>query len=135
VDRAVRSARRLGVQQLDLYQMHALNPVIPLTSTMRGMAALQRRGVVAHVGVSNISLTDWERAQDALGGPVLSDQVRYSLAVRGIEQELLPWAQANDRLIIAYSPLAQGLLAGGYGPHNVPVPRRVMVGGTGSERG
>lgn len=120
VRRAVASARRLGVERLDLYQVHAPNPIVPVSSTMRGMAELQRMGRVARVGVSNFSLDQWQRAEDALGGPVLSNQVRYSLAVRDAEQEVVPWAQANDRLVIAYSPLAQGLLSGRFDGSNTP---------------
>src|SRR5262249_34872544 len=52
--------------------------------------------------------------------PVLSNQVQYSLAVRKPDQELVPYAQANDRLVIAYSPLAKGLLSGRYHAANLP---------------
>src|ERR1700738_4427043 len=61
--RARASARRLGVKTIDLYQVHWPNPVIPLASTMRGMGALQRDGLVRHVGVSNFSLAQWQRAE------------------------------------------------------------------------
>jgi len=114
------SAARLGVRCLDLYQVHAQNPVVPVSATMRGMARLQRRGTVGAVGVSNFSLAQWRRAEEALGGPVLSNQVRYSLAVRTPEAEILPWAQREGRVVIAYSPLAQGLLSGGYDGANTP---------------
>lgn len=120
VARGVRSARRLGVSQIDLYQVHAPNPAVPLSSTMRGMAELQRRGVVNRVGVSNFDLSQWQRADEALGRAVFSNQVRYSLAVRGAERSVLPWAQRNDRLVIAYSPLGQGLLSGTYGSGKMP---------------
>jgi aryl-alcohol dehydrogenase-like predicted oxidoreductase len=118
--RARSSARRLGVEAIDLYQVHWPNPAIPISSTMRGMAALQRSGLVHQVGVSNFSLHQWQQAQAALGGPVLSNQVQYSLAARGPDRELVGWAQANDRLIIAYSPLGQGLLSGKYDATNPP---------------
>lgn len=118
--RAERSARRLGVEHIDLYQLHALNPVVPLSSTMRGMAALQQSGLVHYVGVSNLSLTRWQEAEAALGGTIISNQVRYSLAVRSIENELLPWAQSTGRFILAFSPLAQGLLSGRYDSGNRP---------------
>jgi aryl-alcohol dehydrogenase-like predicted oxidoreductase len=114
------SARRLGVSRLDLYQLHAPNPVISLGMAMRGFAELQEAGLVVHVGVSNCSLGQWREAEAALGGPVLSNQIRYSLAVRRAEADIVPWAQANDRLVIAYSPLAQGLLSGAYTPGSVP---------------
>ena len=119
-ERAIASASRLGVQLIDLYQLHWPNPVVSLTSTMRGMRDLQSIGLVRHVGVSNFSLEQWQKAETALGSPVLSNQVQYSLAERKPDRDLLTWAQANDRLIIAYSPLAQGLLSGRYDRANVP---------------
>ncbi len=112
--RGVASARRLGVTRLDLYQVHQPNPVVSDKTTMRGMRALQDVGLVDHVGVSNYSLERWKAAQRALGRRVLSNQVQYSLAARGPQAELLPWAAANDRVLIAWSPLAQGLLSGRY---------------------
>src|SRR5262249_3036212 len=81
---------------------------------MRGMDALQRVGLVDEVGVSNYSLQRWRAAEDALGGRVLSNQVRYNLVDRSPEQDLLPFAESHDRMVIAYSPLAQGLLCGRY---------------------
>jgi aryl-alcohol dehydrogenase-like predicted oxidoreductase len=118
--RARASARRLGVDRLDLYQLHAPNPLVPLSMTMPGFADLQREGLVAHVGVSNCTLADWWAAESALGGPIFSNQVRYNLAVRSPEAEILPWAQGSDRLVIAYSPLAQGLLSGTYDGRGTP---------------
>ena len=64
---------------------------------MRGMDALQRVGLVDEVGVSNYSLQRWRAAEDALGGRVLSNQVRYSLIARSPEQDLLPFAESHDR--------------------------------------
>ncbi len=119
-ERAIASARRLDVRAIDLYQVHWPNPVFPLASTMRGMQDLQSIGLVRHVGVSNFSLAQWQDAENALGSPVLSNQVQYSLAERKPDRDLVGWAQANDRLIIAYSPLAQGLLSARYDRSNVP---------------
>jgi len=110
------SARRLGIEQIDLYQVHWPNPVVPLGTTMRGMRSLRDAGVVDHVGVSNFSLGRWQEADVALGSPVLSNQVQYNLVRRKPEKELLGWAAANDRVVIAYSPLAQGFLSGRYRP-------------------
>ena len=114
------SARRLGVDTIDLYQVHWPNPVVPLGTTMDGMRRLQREGLVANVGVSNFSLSQWQAAERALGGAVLSNQVQYSLAARSPDRKLVPWAAANDRIIIAYSPLAQGFLSGRYDTTNAP---------------
>jgi aryl-alcohol dehydrogenase-like predicted oxidoreductase len=90
---------------------------------MRGMRALQRVGLVGEVGVSNYSLRRWRAAEDALGSPVLSNQVRYNLVARGPEQDLLPYASSTGRVVLAYSPLAQGLLSGRYHPGNLPANR------------
>src|SRR5881394_3705603 len=94
--RALASADRLGVDRLDLYQVHWPNPVVPIQTTMRGMARLQRTGLITHVGVSNFNLGRWQEAERALGGPILSNQVQYSLVARKPDQDLVPWAQAND---------------------------------------
>jgi len=118
--RAVSSAARLGVRSIDLYQVHQPNPVIRDGTTMAGMRGLQQVGLVRDVGVSNYSLERWRRAEQALGGPVLSNQVQYSLAHRTPEDDLLPYAEEHGRFVIAYSPLAQGLLSGRYDARNPP---------------
>jgi aryl-alcohol dehydrogenase-like predicted oxidoreductase len=118
--RAVASAERLGVQRIDLYQVHQPNPVVRDGTTMAGMRRLQQVGLVGDVGVSNYSLQRWRDAEQALGGPVLSNQVQYSLAQRAPEDDLLPYASERGRLVIAYSPLAQGLLSGRYDAANPP---------------
>ncbi len=112
--RAVASASRLGTSLLDLYQVHWPNPLVSDGTTMRGMSALQRVGLVREVGVSNYPLARWQAAERALGGRVLSNQVRYSLVDRAPERDLLPFAAEAGRVVIAYSPLAQGLLSGRY---------------------
>jgi aryl-alcohol dehydrogenase-like predicted oxidoreductase len=118
--RAVASANRLGARLLDLYQVHGPNPLVSDGTTMRGMRALQRVGLVGEVGVSNYSLARWQAAEQALGARVLSNQVRYSLADRAPEKDLLPFAAGAGRIVIAYSPLAQGLLSGRYDRANRP---------------
>jgi len=121
--RAVASANRLGVRHLDLYQVHQPNPVIRDGTIMRGMRALQRVGLVGEVGVSNYSLDRWQAAEQALGSRVLSNQVRYNLVDRAPERDLLPYAESAGRVIIAYSPLAQGLLSGRYDRDHRPSNR------------
>jgi aryl-alcohol dehydrogenase-like predicted oxidoreductase len=112
--RARGSARRLGVDHIDLYQQHWPNPLFPASATMPRMKRLVDDGLVGHVGVSNFSLQGWQEAERALGGPVFSNQVEFSLIKRGPEADLVPWAQRNGRVVIAYSPLGQGLLSGRY---------------------
>ena len=121
--RAVASADRLGARTLDLYQVHRPNPLVRDGTIMRGMGALQRVGLVREVGVSNYSLERWRAAEEALGSRVLSNQVPYSLAARSPERDLLPFAQASGHVVLAYSPLAQGLLSGRYDRDNRPANR------------
>jgi aryl-alcohol dehydrogenase-like predicted oxidoreductase len=118
--RGVASAERLGLRHLDLYQVHQPNPLIRDRTTMRGMRALQDVGLVGSVGVSNYSLERWRRAEAFLGRPVLSNQVRYNLVDRRAERDLLPYAEEKGRIVIAYSPLAQGFLSGRYDAANRP---------------
>ncbi len=112
--RARRSARRLRVDHIDLYQLHWPSVLFPPRSTMPRMKRLVDSGLVGHIGVSNHSLEGWQAADRALGGAVLSNQVQFSLVNRAPERELLPWAQKEGRVVMAYSPLAQGLLSGKY---------------------
>ena len=121
--RAVASANRLGTRRLDLYQVHQPNPLVKDGTIMRGMRALQRVGLVSEVGVSNYSLERWRAAEHALGSRVLSNQVRYSLVDRSPERDLLPFAESTGHVVIAYSPLAQGLLSGKYHRASRPTNR------------
>jgi len=118
--RAVASAKRLGVSRLDLYQVHWPNPLVPDSTIMRGMRSLQGSGLVGDVGVSNYSLERWRAAEEKLGNRVLCNQVRYSLVDRSPERDLLPFAEAHGHVIIAFSPLAQGMLSGKY--HGTDLP-------------
>ena len=112
--RARASARRVGTDVIDLYQQHWPSPMFPPGATMPRFRKLVDSGLVRHVGVSNHDLAGWQACERALGGPVLSNQVRFSLAHRAPERELLPWAQREGRVVIAYSPLGQGVLSGRY---------------------
>lgn len=119
--RGVASAQRLGVRTIDLYQVHQPNPVVGDATTMRGMQALHDVGVIDEVGVSNYPLKRWQRAEGARGGQrILSNQVQFSLVSRAPMAEMLPWAQRTGHVVMAYSPLAQGLLSGRYGADHRP---------------
>jgi aryl-alcohol dehydrogenase-like predicted oxidoreductase len=114
------SARRLGLDRVPLYQVHQPNPVVPDTVTMPGLRTLLDEGRIGAVGVSNYSLARWQAADAALGRPVVSNQVQFSLARPGALEDLVPFAQREGRVVIAYSPLAQGLLGGRYDVSNRP---------------
>jgi aryl-alcohol dehydrogenase-like predicted oxidoreductase len=118
--RARASAQRLGVDRIPLYQIHQPNPVVPDSVIMPGIRSLLDSGDIGAAGVSNYSLERWQKADAALGRPVISNQVNFSLARLGPLKHLVPFAERENRIVIAYSPLAQGLLGGKYGVDNRP---------------
>jgi len=118
--RAKSSITRMRVDKIDLYQIHWPNPLVSDGTAMTGMRRLIDSGLVRHAGVSNYPLSRWMSADRALGLPVLSNQVRMSLVDRRPLVDLVPFAKSEGRIVIAYSPLAQGLLGGRYDAHNLP---------------
>ena len=125
---AEQSLRRLGMNSVDLYQLHAPDSRVPIDQTMAALRELMDAGQVHQVGVSNFSLNQWQQAEAALGRPVVSNQVQYHLLERRIGESLLPYARQQGHIIIAWSPLAQGLLGGKYGQGNVPRDLRASFG-------
>jgi aryl-alcohol dehydrogenase-like predicted oxidoreductase len=119
-NRALASAKRLGVSRFDLYQVHWPNPFLSDHTTMRGMRAVQESELIDEVGVSAYSLSRWRSAENALGSRVLTNQVAYNLLERSPERDLLPFAESTGHVVIAFSPLAQGLLSGRYNSSNLP---------------
>ncbi|MCP9276634.1 aldo/keto reductase [Mycolicibacterium arenosum] len=124
--RARASAQRLQLTRIPLYQVHQPNPVVPDSVIMPGMRDLLDDGVIGAVGVSNYSLARWRAADAALGRRVISNQVHFSLAHPQALDDLVPFAEREQRIVIAYSPLAQGLLGGKYGLDNRPGGVRAM---------
>jgi aryl-alcohol dehydrogenase-like predicted oxidoreductase len=105
------SLRRLGVEAIDLYQVHW--PADDAGETAEGwreLAALQREGKVRWIGASNFNLDELQAVQHI--APVTSLQPPYSLIRRTAEIELLPYCQAQGIGVICYSPMASGLLTG-----------------------
>jgi aryl-alcohol dehydrogenase-like predicted oxidoreductase len=118
---ADRSLRRLGVDVIDLYQIHWPNPIFPIRGTMKSMKKLVQTGKIRSVGVSNFNLAKTKTAQDGLAPlDLASNQVKYNLLDRGVESGLLPYAEGAKVTIIAYTPLAHGLLTGRYTPESKP---------------
>jgi aryl-alcohol dehydrogenase-like predicted oxidoreductase len=124
--RARASARRLQLDRIPLYQIHQPNPVVPDSVIMPGMRSLLDEGRIGAAGVSNYSLARWRKADAALGQPVISNQVQFSLAHPQPLDDLVPFAERENRIVIAFSPLAQGLLGGKYGVDNRPGGVRAM---------
>ncbi|MDT5213120.1 MAG: hypothetical protein QOK18_1359 [Mycobacterium sp.] len=114
------SAKRLQLDRIPLYQIHQSNPIVPDSVIMPGMRELLDSGRIGAVGVSNYSLERWQKADAALGRPVISNQVHFSLAHPEALDDLVPFAERENRIVIAYSPLAKGLLGGKYGLDNRP---------------
>jgi aryl-alcohol dehydrogenase-like predicted oxidoreductase len=104
------SLRRLQVDKIDLYQMHWPDPDADIEEGWTEMAKLQQEGKVRWIGLSNFNVSQMKRVQAI--APVTSLQPPYSLVRRGIEDELLPYAQSQNVGVIVYSPMAAGLLSG-----------------------
>src|SRR5438552_8396362 len=108
---AERSLQRLRTDYIDLCQLHRPNYTVPIQETMAAMEELVEQGKIRFIGVSNFSVAELKKAQAALSKyKIVSNQVRYRLMERSIELELLHYCQENRVTVIAYSPLAQGLL-------------------------
>lgn len=127
------SARRLQLGRIPLYQVHQPNPLVPDSVIMPGMRDLLERGRIGAVGVSNYSLSRWRQADTALGRPVISNQVQFNLAQSAPLADMVAFAERENRMVMAYSPLAQGLLGGKYSVDNRPGGVRAMNPLFGSE--
>ena len=116
------SLRRLGLERIDLFQMHFPLPPLPVETWMDGLADAVDQQLIRAAGVSNFSVKQTRRAHAALarrGVPLASNQVRFSLLDRRPEHTgLLDTCRELNVTLIAYSPLAQGLLTGKYSQHN-----------------
>jgi diketogulonate reductase-like aldo/keto reductase len=116
------SLERLEVKYIDLYQLHWPNPRVPIQETMRAMEELVSRGKIRYIGVSNFSVEETIKAQEALPrSEVVSNQVRYSPRSRHIEGELLPFCEKERITIIAYSPFETGDI------HSDGVPKELLT--------
>jgi aryl-alcohol dehydrogenase-like predicted oxidoreductase len=100
----------LGTDFIDLYQVHWPDPGTPTEETAAALAELVREGLIRHVGVSNYSTAQIEQFSSVL--PVQTIQPPYHLFRRDIEADLLPFAAAHNISVLAYGPLAHGLLGG-----------------------
>lgn len=113
-----RSLALLGTDYLDLYQHHFPDPGTPLEETLSALEELIRQGKVRHIGCSNYTGEQLRHsaaiAEEYRGHRYVSAQNRYSLLTRGIEEDLVPVAQAQNVGVIPYFPLESGLLTGKY---------------------
>jgi aryl-alcohol dehydrogenase-like predicted oxidoreductase len=105
------SLRRLGVDAIDLYQIHWPIPAADIEEGWAALAELKEQGLVRHIGVSNFDVDQLRVIQQI--APVETLQPQYSLIERDIEREILPFTHQQGIGVIAYSPMGSGMLTGG----------------------
>ncbi|THD81669.1 MAG: aldo/keto reductase [Phenylobacterium sp.] len=104
------SLRRLGVEQIDLYYLHRLDPQTPIEETVGELARLKDQGKIGAIGLSEVDASVLRRAHAV--HPIAALQSEYSLWTREVEAEILPAARELGIGFVAYSPLGRGFLAG-----------------------
>ncbi|HEY2940413.1 MAG TPA: aldo/keto reductase [Gaiellaceae bacterium] len=104
------SLERLGLEAIDLYQIHWPIPDEEIEEGWSALAELKEQGLVRHIGVSNFDVGQLRRIQSI--APVETLQPQYSLVAREVEDEILPFAEREGIGVIAYSPMGSGLLTG-----------------------
>jgi aryl-alcohol dehydrogenase-like predicted oxidoreductase len=104
------SLRRLKTDYIDLLQQHWPDGYTPVEETMEALEILKQQGKIKAGGVSNYSAEQMEEADNYF--KLASNQVPYSMVLRDIEKELVPYCLENDKAIIGYSPLQRGILTG-----------------------
>jgi len=104
------SLKRLGVETIDLYYLHRVDPNTPIEETVGAMAELVKEGKVRHLGLSEAGIKTLHRAVDV--HPIAALQTEYSLWTRDPEQEILPTCRELGIGFVAYSPLGRGFLTG-----------------------
>ncbi len=104
------SLRRLGTDYVDLYQLHRIDPAVPVEETWGAMAEAVAAGKVRHLGLSEVTVEQIERARAV--HPVTSVQSELSLWTRDALAEVVPYTEANGIAFLPYSPLGRGFLAG-----------------------
>jgi aryl-alcohol dehydrogenase-like predicted oxidoreductase len=130
------SLRRLGVDVIDLYQVHAPDPRVVVEDSLEALDGLVRAGRVRALGASNFPawLLAWSVAvQDREGwAPFVSLQAQYSLVERSVELELLPFCRAAGLAVLAWGPLGAGFLSGRY-TRDEPAPDGSRVAAAGAD--
>tara|TARA_R110002020_G_scaffold231461_2_gene442618 strand:- start:189 stop:1178 length:990 start_codon:yes stop_codon:yes gene_type:complete len=104
------SLKRLKTDYIDLYQIHWPDPTTPIQETFEAVADLIQQGKVRYAGVCNYNAAQMKEAEEYVD--IISNQIPYSMVNRGIEEETIPYCIANEKAILAYSPLERGLLSG-----------------------
>ncbi|MFG1519754.1 MAG: aldo/keto reductase [Thermoplasmataceae archaeon] len=116
-----RSLRRLNTSYIDLYQLHWPDSSVPIKETISAMEKLVDSGKVRYIGVCNYPLAKLQEVLEALSKhDLVSNQMRYNLIQREVETDLVPFMRNKSISMIAWSPIAKGLLSGKYSPGNLP---------------
>lgn len=114
------SLRRLGTDYIDLYQIHWPDSTTPIDETFEAVATLIKQGNVRHAGVCNYNVDQMKEAEKVVS--LVSNQVPYSMVIRDIEKDVVPYCLENNKSILAYSPLQRGLLTGKIQPSSTFAP-------------
>jgi aryl-alcohol dehydrogenase-like predicted oxidoreductase len=112
------SLRRLGTDFIDLYQLHRVDPEVPLEETWGAMASLVAAGKVGAIGLSEVGIDELERAHAI--HPVASVQSEGSLWTRDAFAEVVPWCAAHGAAFLPFAPLGRGFLTGALTPQKFP---------------
>lgn len=107
------SLRRLGTEVIDLYQLHRVDPAVPIEETWGAMAELVRQGTVRALGISHATVTELDRAHAVF--PVTAVQYELSIWANYTREDVLPWCTRENVAFIAFSPIGRGYLSGGLG--------------------
>jgi aryl-alcohol dehydrogenase-like predicted oxidoreductase len=136
------SLKRLGIDTIDLFYQHRVDPNVPIEETVGGMAELVKEGKVRHIALSEAGAETLRRAASV--HPIAALQTEYSIWERDVEEEILPVCRELGIGFVAYSPLGRGFLAGGirslddlaaddwrrndprYSPENMPRNRAIV---------
>lgn len=110
VEACEKSLERLGVEQIDLYYLHRVDPNVPIEETVGAMGRLVEQGKLRYIGLSEAGATTIRKAHAT--HPLAAIQTEYSLATRDVEDEILPLCRELGIGFVAYAPLSRGLLSG-----------------------
>lgn len=120
------SLTRLGIDHVDLWQLHGWDPLTPIEETLRAVEDLYKQGKFRYFGISNYAA--WQTALvitecKKLNIPFVSTQHEYSLLARGVEREIIPLLENQNKSLLPWSPLGRGVLTGKY-KYGTPVDSR-----------
>ena len=104
------SLKRLGVERIDLYYVHRINPLQPIEETIESLVKLKQQGKIAHIGLCEVSAATLRRAHAV--HPITAVQTEYSLWSRDVEKDILPTCRELGIGFVPYSPLGRGFLSG-----------------------